>query len=765
MFNRVSVFCLAFALGCSLFASSGCSQEGWSRSEVGSDQPAVPADQPAVAPDHDRAANKGTATASTSVDEDEKQEGIATVDSVNQPDDDFTEKTDATGDRGDPETEEVLNRLADESSPYLLQHCRNPVDWYPWGQEAFDKAKREGKLVFLSVGYAACHWCHVMERESFEDTEIAQLLNERFVCVKVDREERPDVDQIYMTAVQLISGGGGWPMSVFLLPDAKPFWGGTYFPARDGDRGNTTGFLTILSQIDLAWKEQTDQVRAQSVALTNAIRERQVTNGGVMSERTFDRELISEVLNGLRTQYDPVFGGFASSGDGPKFPEPSNLLFLSAYAAAMESVAGTEAISEPGDAGSNPGLLEGSQEKTPDLVVPTVRDSVELAANEMLMGTLDGMIRGGMYDHLGGGFHRYSVDPRWEIPHFEKMLYDNAQLASVFAEASVRTGNAEYRLIAEGICDFVLREMRDGEGGFYSSIDADSDGEEGKYYRWTEEELKAFQSLSKYDQFASIYQLDGEPNFEADFFVLSPRENLAVTAASEGVTVAELVGRMKPIYSALLEARGQRQRPITDTKILTAWNGLMIASLADVGRLLNRKDYLRAAVEALDFLLEKSRNDEGRLLRSYARGEAKLDGYLDDYAFLISGVLALHRATEDARLIEVASQLMDMQIQWFWDDEEGGFFFTASDHPESIVRLKNPVDGAIPSGISVSAENLRYLIKHGADRGYAERLDLTFRSVMPLVTQAPVAATRLAAVATEIVDVTAEDETNESNQN
>lgn len=383
--------------------------------------------------------------------------------------------------------------------------------------------------------------------------------------------------------------------------------------------------------------------------------------------------------------------------------------------------------------------------------------SNEFSADAMLKGTLDGMIRGGMYDHLGGGFHRYSVDPQWQIPHFEKMLYDNAQLAIVFANAAQSFDNDEYRLIADGICQFLLRELRDERGGFYSSIDADSEGEEGKFYYWNRDELKSFQAIEIYDDYASLYQLDGEPNFESLHYVLAPKRNLLEVAHERGQTLDEMLEPYSMVTQMMMAEREKRVRPMTDTKILTAWNGLAIAALADAGRLLGEKEYLSASVGCLDFVMQHSRDADGRFLRSYAKGKAQLRGYLDDYAFVISGILALHRATGEERLLVMAADLMDEQIRWFWDDKEGGFFFTASDQPESIVRLKNPIDGAIPSGISVSAENLLYLIQHrvGGDQvegqlTYGERLNQTMRSVVPLITQAPGAATRLGAVAVEL---------------
>ncbi len=610
------------------------------------------------------------------------------------------------------------NRLAGESSPYLLQHAQNPVDWYPWGDEAFAKAKRENKMIFLSVGYAACHWCHVMERESFTDTEIAAKLNEKFVCIKVDREERPDVDQIYMTAVQMVSGNGGWPMSVFLLPDARPFWGGTYFPARDGDRGAAAGFLTIIDQIHSAWTDQRERVIQQADALTRAVRANQQADADAVGERPFDAALVDSVVESLLDQYDPKHGGFGPSTQGPKFPEPSNLFFL----------------------------LDRWQR---DSVNPAQRDS----AKRMLLKSLDGMISGGMYDHLGGGFHRYSVDERWQIPHFEKMLYDNAQLISVYAETYERTARQEYRYIVEATCDFILRDLTDDNGAFYSSLDADSDGEEGKFYRWTENELARFHDLKNYQEFARVYRLDGEPNFEGEFFVPAPGKTLTVIAEEKSVPLPTLLESFSTIRAAMLERRESRSRPMTDVKILTGWNGLMIAGLADAGRILDRKDYTSAAVKATQFLMKNCRTTDGRLMRSHAKGEAKFNGYLDDYAFLTAGVIALHRSIGDPRLLEMAAEITDTQIEWFWDERAGGFHFTSKDHPELIVRVKDPVDSAVPSGISVSAANLLYLIENGIDRGYEQRLRVTLQSITPLLRRAPAAAPRAAAVMAEFLDL------------
>jgi uncharacterized protein YyaL (SSP411 family) len=611
------------------------------------------------------------------------------------------------------------NRLAKESSPYLLQHAHNPVDWYPWGEEALAKAKRENKMIFLSVGYAACHWCHVMERESFVDPEIAKLMNEKFVCVKVDREERPDVDQIYMTAVQMINGNGGWPMSVFMLPDTKPFWGGTYFPARTGDRGKATGFLTVLNEIDKAWTTRREAVEQQATQLTDLIR----ANQSIKPDGDVDLNvgLITRVASALEDQFDPEFGGFGFSAvnpNRPKFPEPSNLMFLI-------------------DRMNRASVAQDQRDK----------------AQAMLLKTLDGMISGAMFDHLGGGFHRYSVDRRWQIPHFEKMLYDNGQLASVFAAAYQTTKRDEYRRVVEATCDFVLRELKAPGGAFYSALDADSEGEEGKFYRWTKAEIA--QVAEQVDDFAiaaEVYRLDGEPNFEEEFFALDPRRTLTEIAKEKKVAFADLDQRLAFARQAMFQMRAGRERPLTDDKILTAWNGLMIAGLADAGRILDRDDYVASAQQAAEFLLAELREKDGKLRRSFAAGKATLNAYVDDYAFFAAGLIALHRATGDDRWLNEAKAITDKQIALFWDDSAGGFFFTSSDHASLIVRAKDPVDGAIPAGASVAAENLQYLDSKIPDTDYRQRLQSTLESFVPLFQQGPAGVPRVAAVLTQYLE-------------
>ncbi|WP_442509132.1 thioredoxin domain-containing protein [Novipirellula sp. SH528] len=624
-------------------------------------------------------------------------------------------------------TEEVhpANRLAGESSLYLLQHAHNPVDWYPWGEEAFEKAARENKMVFLSVGYAACHWCHVMERESFVDPEIAALLNDRFVCIKVDREQRPDVDQIYMLAVQIVSrGNGGWPMSVFLTPKGKPFWAGTYFPARTGDRGQSTGFLSILGQIDQAWKTQRDSVETQAEAVTSLIK---ANRSGIAEEEldaaasALNQNLIDRVAASLKEQFDPVYGGFGFSDaqpNRPKFPEPSNLYFL------MDRI---------------------ERESTSE-------DERE-ASLKMLTRSLDGMISGAMFDHIGGGFHRYSVDRQWQIPHFEKMLYDNGQLASVYARAYEITKRQEYRDVAIAICDFVLRELQSDDATFYSSLDADSEGEEGKFYRWSEQEIETLEkSLSGFGEFASVYQFREEPNFEGEFFAPEPKRSLTEIAKQKEQPYESLRDSLRSVKDELREIREKRERPLRDEKVLAAWNGLMIAGLADCGRLLDRPDYVDAAKKAADFVLAKLAVDDGVLRRDYAAGAKKLDGYLDDYAFFVSGLIALHRATSDAKWIDAAESLTEKQIELFWDEKVGGFFFTTAEQSLLIVRMKNPTDGALPAGASIAGENLLYLKKHSgvfAEEDYLSKLAVVAAAV---IKQNPAAAPRMAAVLADYIE-------------
>lgn len=602
------------------------------------------------------------------------------------------------------------NRLSKESSPYLLQHAHNPVDWYPWGSEALERAKNENKLIFLSVGYSACHWCHVMERESFLDKEIAAFLNEHFVCIKVDREERPDIDQIYMTAIQVMAGRGGWPMSVFLTPDTNPIFGGTYFPARDGDRGASTGFLSVIRRAHELWNSDSVGLKAQADRVTEAVVAKMsgskipLAPANVEAEIKELQRISMKTFHDLAEEFDPTFGGFSfveANPDRPKFPEPSNLFYL-LHRAQSTSL---------------------SQED-------------KSLAMKMLRKTLDSMIAGGIVDHFGGGFHRYSTDRFWRIPHFEKMLYDNGQLAQVFAKAFELTDQEEYRFVAEGICDFVVRELKAPGGAFFASLDADSEGEEGKFYCWSRAELDdAAKKIDGFSKLAEIYGLSRTPNFEGRLYAPQPEKTLTEWAQLQKQTFVQMVASVSPARQAMLDIRSKRVRPATDEKILTSWNGLMIAGLADAGRIFKRPDYIAAATDAATFVLKNLKTKEGRLLRSYAAGQAKLNGYLDDYAFLIYGLLSLHEATSDARWMNRSVELMAKQTADFGDPSTGVFYYTSSDHPELIVRFHDPVDGAIPSGNSVTAANLAYLAFVVQRSEYLDPLCSTIRSSVPLLSK------------------------------
>ena len=609
------------------------------------------------------------------------------------------------------------NRLAKETSPYLLLHAHNPVDWYPWGEEAFAKATKEGKVIFLSVGYSSCHWCHVMERESFMDEEIAAYLNEHFVCVKVDREERPDVDSIYMTAVQVYnqatgSGrGGGWPMSVFMTPEAKPFFGGTYFPARDGDRGAATGFLTLLQRTQQFWGENRENIEKDADTITQLVK-RELDGRRPQAVGELDGKVFHEAFHVLEEQYDAEYGGFGFDPQNPfrpKFPEPSNLMFLIAR---LKS-----------------GELDAEHQAT---------------AKRLLEGTLQRMAMGGIRDHLGGGFHRYSVDRFWRIPHFEKMLYDNGQLASVYSEAYLLTGREDFKRVVDEMLTFVMREMTDEQGGFYSALDAESEGEEGKFYRWEKEEVAKLLEADEFKLFAKVYGLDEEPNFEEEYYAPQLAEPTAAVAESLKLSEADLEQKLVPIRAKLLAIRDKRQRPLTDTKILTSWNGLMIRGFADAGQGLQNDDYIQAASRAADFVLTKLRSEDGRLLRTYGAGEAKLNAYLDDYAFLIDGLISLHKATGDSKWLTAADELAAKQLELFWDDKNGGFFFTSGDHESLLARGRDPIDGVEPSGNSVSADNLVYLAKALDRDEYLDKAKQAIDSVSGLLSQAPSAVPRMA---------------------
>lgn len=612
------------------------------------------------------------------------------------------------------EQHQHTNALVNESSPYLLMHAHNPVDWQPWNDETLAMAKAESKPIFLSIGYSSCHWCHVMERESFLDEEIAQFLNENFICIKVDREERPDVDEIYMESLNVFNQmtrngrGGGWPLSMFLTPDTKPFFGGTYFPARDGDRQGTPGFLGVIKKLDSAWKNNQEGIETSANVLTE-VTQQQLSGGEEDPPTAIQSRWVTETLEGLTESYDEKFGGFGfnpASPNRPKFPEASNLMFLGHLA----------------DQGNEP-------------------------ARTMLENTCQRILMGGIYDHLGGGFHRYSVDRYWAIPHFEKMLYDNGQLATVYTDLYQLTKAPQYKWAVEGILRSVSRDLTAENGGFYSSLDAESEGEEGKYYRWEKSEIKKALTPEAFELFASVYGINEAPNFENEYYAPQLKLPFQFTASDLGLSVDQLLEKLNPINAQLLEIRKSRIAPATDTKILTEWNGMMIRGFADAGRIFKNQSHIDTAISAAEFALKTLRRSDGRLYRTFTDGEAKLEGYLTDYANLIDGLIAIHKATDQQRWLGEAIALQKVQDQWFEDAERGGYFYTASDHQTSLFRTKRTIDGAVPSGNSVSAQNLIYLAEAAQMPELLEKAKRVVLSAGNLIDQVPMAAPRLSIAA------------------
>ncbi len=592
-----------------------------------------------------------------------------------------------------PPAEKYTNRLAGQTSPYLLQHAHNPVNWYPWGEEALARARKENKPIFLSIGYSACHWCHVMERESFEDEATAEILNKYFIAIKVDREERPDVDEIYMTAVQVMTGQGGWPLSAFLTPDLKPFYGGTYFPPED--RHGLPGFKKVLARVAEIWRDQPDDVAHNSQQLVRAIRARATLDA---SESTLpDNTVLSGAAFSLMRQFDPQWGGF---GGAPKFPPSSSLALL----LRQHALSGDDRL----------------------LKMATV--------------TLDRMARGGMYDQLGGGFHRYSVDARWLVPHFEKMLYDNALLCEVYLEAWQVTRKDLYRRVATGILDYVIRDMSDARGGFHCAEDADSEGVEGKFYVWQPDEIMAVLGDEDGTLFCDYYGVSAEGNFEGDNILNVPRA-AEEFVRDKALAEAQLHDRLAEMRSKLLQRRSHRVRPGKDDKILAAWNGMMISALARGYQVLGDERYLDAARNAANFVLTDMVRD-GQLQRTY-RETGLLPGYLDDYAEMADGLIDLYQADFDLRWLHAADDLTGKMIADFWDAEDGGFFFTSAAHKNLLVRTKPFYDGAVPSGNSTATAVLLRLAKLLDNRDYADKAETVLRSMGDEMRARPQAAMNL----------------------
>jgi uncharacterized protein len=624
------------------------------------------------------------------------------------------------------------NHLAGETSPYLLLHVHNPVDWYPWGPDAFAKAKAEGKPVFLSIGYSSCHWCHVMERESFSDEEIAKYLNEHFVAIKVDREERPDIDDIYMTALQVYyqavgsPQGGGWPMSMFLTPEGKPMLGGTYFPPRD--RQGRPGFLNVLKQVHSIWTDHHDEIVGHADIIAGEVRRIMQPSPGE-SDVTLDRSLVTAAVEALGNEYDPEFGGVDFDPQqpvGPKFPVPSRLMLLQSQIA--PAATGTPSQEQPQSVTVNK---------------PTDNAPAQLTPQQMLDHTLEQMARGGIFDHLGGGFHRYSTDRRWLVPHFEKMLYDNAQLAEVYAEAYRRTNRRLYRDIAERTFAFVLRELTDAEGGFYSALDAQTDGVEGQFYVWSPAQVQKVLGEEDAELFNQVYGLT-KPEFFEHGYVLHLPQPLETTADELDLPAEELRQRLAAMREKLLKARNERPALLKDDKILTSWNGLMIRALAVGGDALGREDLIDAARKGALFVLANLRDEEGRLLRTHREGKSKLNAYLDDYAFLVDGLLALHRVTGEAEWLNAARRLTDDQLAMFWDEEGHGFYFTPDHHEELLARTRNAYDSVIPSGNAVAVRNLVRLAQLTGEVSYRNRATQTLQVFAKNLQERPTGLTFMA---------------------
>lgn len=574
------------------------------------------------------------------------------------------------------------NRLVHETSPYLLQHAYNPVDWYPWGEEALHKARREDRPIVLSIGYSACHWCHVMERECFENPQIAQYLNEHFVSIKVDREERPDLDEIYMTAVQLLTGQGGWPLTVFLTPDLKPFFGGTYFPPED--RWGRPGFLTVLKAITALYQKEREKIVEQAEQLTQYLQALQQPRP---SSELLTRDLIQRAYLSALQSFDREHGGF---GGAPKFPHSLELSLLLRY-------------------------------------WHRTRDADALHVVEF---SLEQMARGGIYDQLGGGFHRYSVDAQWAVPHFEKMLYDNALLVWTYLEAYQITQKALYRRVVEETLDYVLREMTSSAGGFFASQDADSPDGEGAFYLWTPEEIEAVLGAADGAKACEYFGVAGGAS------VLRSPYTLEEFAAKMKMTISECEGWLARVKEKLFAAREQRPKPARDEKMLTAWNGLIISALARAYQVLGHEKYLHAAHDAAHFCL-KSLIQDGALKHSCKDGIAKIPGYLDDYAFLILALLDLYESDFDLRWVHAAKTLSATLIEKFWDEHGGGFFFTSSDHEKLPVRPKSFYDGATPSGNSAATMALLRLVELTGDAALRVKAEQTLRLCRDFMEQAP----------------------------
>ena len=594
-----------------------------------------------------------------------------------------------------PDGGEQFNRLIHENSTYLLQHARNPVDWYPWGEEAFARARELDRPIFLSIGYATCHWCHVMERESFEDDAIAAAMNEAFVNIKVDREERPDVDHVYMNAAMVMNGSGGWPLTVAMTPDGKPFFVGTYIP-RDSAYGRP-GMSQLVPAIQLSWANERDAVLGSADQITAVLGRLEADYAG----EGLDASVLEAGYRQLSRRFDVRNGGF---GDHPKFPSPHQLSFLMRY-----------------------------HHRTGDE-----------RALQMVDATLDQMARGGLHDQLGGGFHRYSTDAQWLVPHFEKMLYDQAMLSIAYSEAYQVTGNEDHARAARGIYEYVLRDMTDPGGGFYSAEDADSEGEEGRFYLWTEGEIREVLGADDGELFVDAYGIRPDGNFIDPVVGHKDGRNiphlnrpLATVATRHGVELEALRSRLDGARGELLARRDGRVRPLRDDKILVGWNGLMIAGMAIGARALDEPRYADAARRSADFVLANLRDERGRLLRSYRNGKAAHDGQAEEYVFVAWGLLELYETTYETRYLRGAQQLTDQLLTHFSDEQSAGFYMTPDDGEKLLVRGRDIHDGAMPSANAVAADVLLRLTRLTGDPAYERRAEALFGAFAAAVTESP----------------------------
>jgi len=593
------------------------------------------------------------------------------------------------------------NRLKLEKSPYLLQHADNPVDWYAWGPEAFEKARKENKPIFLSIGYSTCHWCHVMAHESFENPEVARLMNEVFICIKVDREERQDIDNIYMRVCQMMTGSGGWPLTILMTPDKKPFFAGTYIP-RESNHGRL-GMLDLIPRIKEVWDTQHDEIIKSADQITEKLNMIAQSSSG--SE--LDKSTLKAAYEQLNERYSEQYGGF---GNAPKFPSSQNLLFLLRY---WQSTNDEKAL-------------------------------------RMVVKTLQSMQNGGIYDHIGFGFHRYSTDSHWLVPHFEKMLYDQAMLAMAYIEAYQATGIKEFEETAKEIFTYVMRDMTDEKGGFYSAEDADSEGVEGKFYVWTEDEIRQILKGDEADLIINVYSIDKTGNFRDEASgentganILHLDKSLTEVAFKKMESVDGLKERVEAARQKLFAVRNKRVHPHKDDKILTDWNGLMIAALAKGAQAFDEPKYAEAAKRAADFVLTGMRREDGRILHRYRDGHTAILANVDDYAFLIWGLLELYETVFDVDYLQTALDLNNEMIKYFWDEQDGGFYFTAEDAEELIVRQKEIYDGAIPSGNSVAVSNLFRLSRITANTDFEDKANKIMLAFSKDVESAPSGYTQM----------------------